>query len=111
MLWPRSTGCCDPEGELRFFEHVRADTVGLARVQRLADLVWPALVGGCHTSRDTLAAITTAGFEVTSLQRFRSPRVGFPNRPHPTSSGLPSVQPAPRPGTACARSLVSRNLR
>ena len=34
-----------PGGELRFFEHIRADTVGLARVQRLADLIWPTLVG------------------------------------------------------------------
>ena len=73
-----------PGGELRFFEHVRADTVGLARVQRLADLVWPTLVGGCHTSRDTLAAITAAGFEVTSLQRFRFPesRLPQPAAPH-----------------------------
>jgi ubiquinone/menaquinone biosynthesis C-methylase UbiE len=30
-----------PGGELRFFEHVQADTAGLARIQRLADLVWP----------------------------------------------------------------------
>jgi ubiquinone/menaquinone biosynthesis C-methylase UbiE len=73
-----------PGGELRFFEHVRADTIGLARVQRLADLVWPTLVGGCHTSRDTLAAITTAGFEVASLQRFRFPesRLPQPAGPH-----------------------------
>jgi ubiquinone/menaquinone biosynthesis C-methylase UbiE len=73
-----------PGGELRFFEHVRADTVGLARVQRLADLIWPTLLGGCHTSRDTLAAITTAGFEVTSLQRFRFPesRLPQPAAPH-----------------------------
>ena len=73
-----------PGGELRFFEHVRADIVGLARVQRLADLLWPTLVGGCHTSRDTLAAITTAGFEVTSLQRFRFPesRLPQPAAPH-----------------------------
>jgi ubiquinone/menaquinone biosynthesis C-methylase UbiE len=73
-----------PGGELRFFEHVRADTAGLARVQRLADLLWPTLLGGCHTSRDTLAAITAAGFEITSLQRFRFPdsRLPQPAAPH-----------------------------
>jgi ubiquinone/menaquinone biosynthesis C-methylase UbiE len=73
-----------PGGELRFFEHVHADTAGLARVQRLADLVWPTLLGGCHTSRDTLAAITTAGFQITSAQRFRFPegRLPQPAAPH-----------------------------
>ena len=73
-----------PGGELRFFEHVRADTAGLARVQRPADLLWPTLVGGCHTSRDTLAAITAAGFEITSVQRFRFPesRLPQPAAPH-----------------------------
>ena len=43
-----------PGGELRFFEHIQADTSGLARAQRLADVIWPIFVGGCHTSRDTL---------------------------------------------------------
>jgi ubiquinone/menaquinone biosynthesis C-methylase UbiE len=73
-----------PGGEVRFFEHVQADTPGLARVQRLADLVWPTLVGGCHTSRDTLAAISAAGFQITSTQRFRFPesRLPQPATPH-----------------------------
>jgi ubiquinone/menaquinone biosynthesis C-methylase UbiE len=85
-----------PGGELRFFEHVQADTAGLARIQRLADLVWPTLVGGCHTSRDTLTATTAAGFQITSVQRFRFPegRLPQPAAPHvlgvahrPTSPG------------------------
>lgn len=73
-----------PGGELRFYEHVRADTAGLARVQRLADVIWPSLLGGCHTSRDTVAAITTAGFQITSVQRFRFPegRLPQPAAPH-----------------------------
>ena len=84
-----------PGGELRFFEHVQADTAGLARVQRLADLIWPTLMGGCHTSRDSLAAITAAGFQIISVQRFRFPegRLPQPAAPHvlgiayrPTSS-------------------------
>jgi ubiquinone/menaquinone biosynthesis C-methylase UbiE len=92
-----------PGGELRFFEHVQADTAGLARVQRLADLVWPTLVGGCHTSRDTLAAISAAGFQITSIQRFRFPegRLPQPAAPHvlgvahrPTS---PQAENGPRP--------------
>jgi ubiquinone/menaquinone biosynthesis C-methylase UbiE len=73
-----------PGGELRFFEHVRADTPGLARVQRLADLAWPTLFGGCHTSRDTLAALAAAGFQVESVTRFRFPasRIPSPAAPH-----------------------------
>jgi ubiquinone/menaquinone biosynthesis C-methylase UbiE len=73
-----------PGGELRYFEHVQADTAGLARVQRLADVIWPTLLGGCHTSRNTLAAITDAGFQITSVQRFRFPdsRLPQPAAPH-----------------------------
>jgi ubiquinone/menaquinone biosynthesis C-methylase UbiE len=80
-----------PGGELRFFEHVQADTAGLARVQRLADLVWPTLLGGCHTSRDTLAAITNAGFQITSIQRFRFPE----GRPQPAAPHILGVAHRP----------------
>lgn len=39
-----------PSGQLRFFEHVRAETAGLRRAQALLDgTVWPTLGGGCHT--------------------------------------------------------------
>jgi hypothetical protein len=84
-----------PGGELRFFEDIQADTAGLARVQRLADLVWPSLVCGCHTSRNTLGAISAAGFQLTSVQRLRfaEGRLPQPAAPHvlgvahrPTSS-------------------------
>lgn len=57
-------------GELRFYEHVCADTPGLARVQRAVDVVWPHLAGGCHTNRDTVAGIVAAGFEITACRRF-----------------------------------------
>ena len=60
-----------PGGELRFYEHVLADTPGLARVQRVVDVVHPFVSGGCHVTRDTEAAIVDAGFEVTAIRRFR----------------------------------------
>jgi ubiquinone/menaquinone biosynthesis C-methylase UbiE len=72
-------------GELRFFEHVRADTRGLYRVQRLVDAsIWPLLFGGCHTGRDTGAAIEAAGFRLERLDRFRFPDTGppMPTSPH-----------------------------
>jgi ubiquinone/menaquinone biosynthesis C-methylase UbiE len=74
-----------PGGELRFFEHVRADAPGLARVQRLLDAtIWPRLVGGCHPSRDTRAAIEAAGFTIQRLEALRLPdtRPPAPTTPH-----------------------------
>lgn len=69
-----------PGGQLRFFEHVRAGTPGMRRVQRVLDAtVWPLLVGGCHTGRDTLAAIEAAGFEPTSVDTFSFPESRIPS--------------------------------
>jgi SAM-dependent methyltransferase len=73
-----------PGGELRFYEHVVADTPGLARVQRFADRTfWPHVAGGCHASRDTLAAIERAGFAIETCRRFGfSPGPVLPAVPH-----------------------------
>jgi ubiquinone/menaquinone biosynthesis C-methylase UbiE len=62
-------------GELRFLEHVRAHEPGAGhRTQRVLDAtVWPRLFGGCHVSRDTVAAIEEAGFTLTELDRFAFP--------------------------------------
>ena len=60
-------------GELRFYEHVRSRRPGFARWQRHVDPVWSRLMGGCHTDRDTLGAITGAGFELERCRGF-----GFP---------------------------------
>ena len=60
-----------PGGELRFYEHVRARSSGLARLQRVVDaLFWPRAFGGCHTSRDTRDAIEEAGFVIESCREF-----------------------------------------
>jgi ubiquinone/menaquinone biosynthesis C-methylase UbiE len=60
-----------PGGELRFYEHVAARAPRLARLQRALDAtLWPRLNGGCHTSRDTEAAILAAGFEIEERERF-----------------------------------------
>jgi ubiquinone/menaquinone biosynthesis C-methylase UbiE len=74
-----------PGGELRFLEHVRADTPGLQRVQRVADAtVWPFLFGGCHVNRDTAGAIEDAGFEIDSVEHFEFPDlpIAMPASPH-----------------------------
>jgi ubiquinone/menaquinone biosynthesis C-methylase UbiE len=72
-----------PGGELRFFEHVRADTPRLRRLQDVLDAtIWPLLLGGCHSGRDTVASIEASGFDVHQLEHFR-----FPEKPawNPTS--------------------------
>lgn len=66
-----------PGGELRFYEHVVANAGRLARVQRILDrTIWPHVGAGCHCSRDTLTAISAAGFTVTRSRRF--PFTPFP---------------------------------
>lgn len=78
-----------PGGELRFFEHVRAETSGLRRVQQLLDAtVWPHVAGGCHTHRDTPSVIAAAGFEIEQLRRFREPDTALvPVAPHVIGTG------------------------
>lgn len=61
-----------PGGELRFFEHVRAEAPRAAGVQRFVDRTfWPRAFGGCHTHRDTVAAIAAAGFELEQDRRMQ----------------------------------------
>src|SRR5579859_3322863 len=68
-----------PGGRLCFLEHVRADSAGLARAQRVLDAtVWPHLFGGCHLGRDTAAAIERAGFTIGRLDRFLFPGTRTP---------------------------------
>lgn len=68
-----------PGGQIRFLEHVRAETPGLARVQDVLDAtIWPHLLGGCHTGRDTLAALRQAGLRIQRLERFFFPQARTP---------------------------------
>ena len=74
-----------PGGEFRFMEHVRSRSRAAAVGQRALDAtVWPLLGAGCHCSRETGEAVAAAGFEISTLSRFR-----FPPRlylPDPTAS-------------------------
>ncbi|HZD66929.1 MAG TPA: class I SAM-dependent methyltransferase [Acidimicrobiales bacterium] len=73
-----------PGGELRFYEHVRSSDPRAARLQRLADVVWPLLGGNCHTARHTEGSITEAGFEMVETRRFhfRPCLLSAPVAPH-----------------------------
>ena len=73
-----------PGGDLRFMEHVRADGGIKAGVQGALDRsgIWPFVGGGCHCSRDTVAAIEAAGFEIDLMRNFNlGPSCG-PTNPH-----------------------------
>jgi ubiquinone/menaquinone biosynthesis C-methylase UbiE len=82
-----------PGGELRFFEHVLSHRDAIARTQRAVDrLFWPRAFGGCHTARDTPAAITAAGFDLRDQQRlWIGPKAAVPVGTHVTGV---AVRPA-----------------
>ena len=59
-----------PGGELRFFEHVRADARLHVAAQVAVQPVWAQLGGGCHIARDTEQAIREAGFKIERVEHF-----------------------------------------
>jgi ubiquinone/menaquinone biosynthesis C-methylase UbiE len=60
-----------PGGELRFYEHVVSRRPLAATVERALDATfYPPLAGGCHLARDTVGAVESAGFEITTCRRF-----------------------------------------
>jgi SAM-dependent methyltransferase len=59
-----------PGGELRFWEHVRSSNPAFRALQRAGDaLFWTRALGGCETTRDTVAAIREAGFRFVTLDQ------------------------------------------
>ncbi|MGW5363630.1 class I SAM-dependent methyltransferase [Actinopolymorpha pittospori] len=78
-----------PGGKLFFLEHVRAETPGLRHVQAALDAtLWPVVNGGCHTSRDTAAAIEANGFRIDRLTRLRFPDTTIPSPSSPHILGI-----------------------
>lgn len=66
-----------PGGEVRFFEHGVGGGPAMRFTQRALDrTVWPALMGGCHVSRDPVAALRDAGFELGPYRRLSLPEKG-----------------------------------
>src|SRR2546423_2662946 len=59
-----------PGGRLLFLEHVAADgRPGRLKWQRRIEPVWKHLMGNCHLTRRTEAAIAAAGFRIEGIQR------------------------------------------
>ncbi|NNN36136.1 methyltransferase domain-containing protein [Streptomyces sp. S3(2020)] len=66
-----------PGGVVRFFEHGRGGGPAMRLTQRALDrTVWPPLSGGCHLSRDPVAALRDAGFELGPYRRVSMPEKG-----------------------------------
>jgi ubiquinone/menaquinone biosynthesis C-methylase UbiE len=60
-----------PDGELRFYEHVRSRRRVASLLQGLLGAtVWPRVMGGCRPDRTTETTIAAAGFEIESCERF-----------------------------------------
>jgi ubiquinone/menaquinone biosynthesis C-methylase UbiE len=79
-----------PGGELRFLEHVRSSAPGKARFQNAADRsrIWPRIGAGCHCSRDTVAAIRAAGFELGELRELNVGPAWSITNPHVLGSAV-----------------------
>ncbi|NWJ46135.1 MAG: methyltransferase domain-containing protein [Chloroflexi bacterium] len=64
-----------PGGELRFFEHVRAEGRISVGLQTIITPLWKVCAVGCHLNRDTYAAIEKAGFRTNGFSPSRVMRV------------------------------------
>ena len=74
-----------PEGEFRFYEHVRYEHAFGAFWQDLITPVWKWLGAGCHPNRDTAQFIRDSGFNIVQLELTKPlppiPPMAF-SRPH-----------------------------
>jgi ubiquinone/menaquinone biosynthesis C-methylase UbiE len=58
-----------PGGQFLFLEHVRSRNPSLAKWQDRLAGPWRFIGDGCHCNRDTVAAISAAGFELGEVDR------------------------------------------
>lgn len=69
-----------PGATLHFLEHGLAPDPGVARWQRRLEPLQSKVFAGCHLTRDTVALVRGAGFDVVQLRQeyLPGPRVGRP---------------------------------
>lgn len=63
-----------PDGQLLFLEHVRSRNPSLAKWQDRLEGPWRFLGDGCHCNRDTVSAISAAGFDLADVDRGALPK-------------------------------------
>ena len=66
-----------PGGRYVFIEHGKAQRESTARWQDRIDPLWARLTDGCHINRSVDRIVANAGFELTSLDRFRGKGPGL----------------------------------
>lgn len=91
-------GAVRPGGELRFLEHVRGSNPRKARVQRALDRsgAWPRAAGGCHCARDTVTALTAAGFAIEQMRHLDVGPAWLHTNPHVLgTAGSPGAAASP----------------
>lgn len=81
-----------PDGQLRFFEHVRSENPVFGWLKDVITPLWSRMGGGCHPNRDTAAAIRAAGFAIDTVDRFAyAPLRFWPPHPHILGCARPST--------------------
>lgn len=78
-----------PDGQFLFLEHVRSPDPGLAKWQDRFEKPWRFLGDGCHCNRDTEAAISAAGFELSDVEHPEFPKAPPIVKPMAKGSALP----------------------
>jgi ubiquinone/menaquinone biosynthesis C-methylase UbiE len=81
-----------PGGELRVYEHVRSKDPAVAAKQDRWLKPWRAFNVGCHPNRDTVAAISRAGFDVSGVEQFDLNEKGVPKMVRPHAIGVATKQ-------------------
>jgi ubiquinone/menaquinone biosynthesis C-methylase UbiE len=66
-----------PGGRYVFIEHGKAQQESTARWQDRLDPLWARITDGCHINRPVDRIVAGAGFELTSLDRFRGKGPGL----------------------------------
>jgi ubiquinone/menaquinone biosynthesis C-methylase UbiE len=84
-----------PDGQLLFLEHVRSRGPELAKWQDRLESPWRFLADGCHCNRDTVSAISAAGFDLGEVERASLPKV--PPIVRPLARGRAAVPGAQLP--------------
>lgn len=77
-----------PGGRLVVLEHVGSANRNIRALEYLFDVVlWSHVFGGCHTSRDTGAALAAAGFDTEGLEPRKLPFLPYPLKVSPHLAG------------------------
>jgi len=80
-----------PDGQLLFLEHVRSRNPSLAKWQDRLEGPWRFLGDGCHCNRDTVSAISAAGFRLGDVDRDSLPKAPPIVRPLATGTATRSA--------------------